>query len=201
MRSHLTKEIEQRRRLGQTRLTVSRLGFGASPLGNVYGPVEETESTKAVHLAIDSGINFFDASPYYGHRLAEERLGRALTGKRHEVVLATKVGRYGLNEFDFSAKRVVASFEESLKLLNTDYVDLLQVHDVEFGDLHQITGETLPAIRKLQQEGKVGYVGITGYPPKFLVRIAKTFPVDTILNYCHYNLLTNTMDEVLTPFV
>ena len=188
------------RKLGRTSLSLSVLGFGASPLGDVYGPTDPAESTRAVHLAIDQGINFFDVSPYYGLNLAEQRLGEALVGKRNKIILATKVGRYGLDEFDFSAKRVTASVDESLKRLRTDYVDILQVHDVEFGDLHQIVEETLPALRKLQDAGKSRYVGITGYPPKLLARIAKQVSVDTILNYCHYNLLTTKMDEVLTPF-
>jgi L-galactose dehydrogenase len=194
------KDSVEKHRLGQTDLSVSQIGFGASPLGDVYGRIDVAESNRAVHLAIERGINFFDVSPYYGLRLAEKRLGDALVGKRQEIILATKVGRYGLNEFDFSARRTIESVEESLKRLKTDYIDLLQVHDVEFGDFDQIVEETLPALRKIQQSGKARFIGITGYPPNMLVRIAKAFPVDTILNYCHYNLLTSSMEEELTPF-
>lgn len=188
------------RQLGRTELRVSLLGYGSSPLGDVYGKTDAAESTRAVHLAIDNGINFFDSSPYYGLTLAEQRLGAALAGKRDKVILATKVGRYDVNEFDFSAQRVAASIDESLNRLQTDYVDLLQVHDVEFGNFKQIVEETLPALRRIQEAGKARYVGITGYPPKFLARIARQVPVDTILSYCHYNLLTSDMDELLTPF-
>jgi len=127
-------------------------------------------------------------------------LGEALVGRRQQVVLATKCGRYGLDEFDFSAKRVLASMDESLRRLQTDYIDLFQVHDVEFGDVQQIINETLPALRQLQQQGKARYIGITGYPPKLLRRIAESTPVDSILSYCHYTLLNRQMDEVLTPF-
>jgi len=188
------------RTLGSTDLQVSLLGYGTSPLGNVYGATDPAESTRAIHLAIDSGINFFDSSPYYGLTLAEQRLGAALGGKRDKVILATKVGRYGLDEFDFSATRVNASIDESLKRLGTDYLDLLQAHDIEFGNLRQIVEETLPALRKIQESGKARYIGITGYPPKFLARVAGQVPVDTILSYCHYNLLTTDMDDFLTPF-
>jgi len=85
------------RALGQTGLQVSRIGFGASPLGNVFGATDPAQGKLAVHLAIDNGINFFDVSPYYGLTLAEERLGDALVGKRYKIILATKCGRPALN--------------------------------------------------------------------------------------------------------
>jgi L-galactose dehydrogenase len=188
------------RKLGQTDLNLSVVGFGTSALGGVFGDFDPGEGTRAVHHAVDSGINFFDSSPYYGITLSETRLGEALVGRRQRVVLATKCGRYGLDEFDFSAKRVLASMDESLRRLQTDYIDLFQVHDVEFGDAQQIINETLPALRQLQQQGKARYIGITGYPPRLLRRIAESTPVDSILSYCHYTLLNRQMDEVLTPF-
>jgi L-galactose dehydrogenase len=188
------------RKLGQTDLNLSLVGFGSSPLGNAFGDIDPAEGTRAVHFAVDSGINFFDCSPYYGLTLAETRLGTALAGRRERVVLATKCGRYGVDEFDFSAKRVIASMEQSLRRLQTDYIDLFQVHDAEFGDMQQIIDETLPALRQLQQQGKARYIGITGYPPKLLKRIAEATPVDSILTYCHYNLMNTDMDEVLTAF-
>jgi L-galactose dehydrogenase len=188
------------RKLGKTDLNLSLVGFGGAALGGVFGNVDHGEGTRAVHLAVDSGINFFDTSPYYGITLAETRLGAALVGRRERVILATKCGRYGMDEFDFSAKRVTASMDESLRRLQTDYVDLFQVHDLEFGDAQQIIDETIPALRQLQQKGKARYIGITGYPPKLLRRIAEAAPVDSILTYCHYNLMNTDMDEVLTAF-
>jgi len=188
------------RKLGGTDLKVSLLGFGTAPLGDIYGAADPAEATRAVHMAIDRGINFFDASPYYGLQLAEQRLGEALVGKRDKVVLASKAGRYGLNDFDFSAERIIASIDESLMRLKTDHLDLLQAHDVEFGNFQQIVEETVPALRKIQESGKARFVGITGYPTKFLARIAAQVPVDTILSYCHYNLLATNLDDVLTPF-
>src|SRR5450631_4194396 len=123
------------RQLGETELKISILGFGASPLGNAFRATDPAEGKAAVHLAVERGINFFDSSPYYGLTLAETRLGEALAGRRDRVILATKCGRYGFSEFDFSAKRVIASMDESLRRLQTDYVDLFQAHDVEFGDV------------------------------------------------------------------
>ena len=189
------------RKLGHTDLNVSLLGFGASPLGNVFGAVDPSEATRAVLFAIDNGINFFDVSPYYGSTLAEKRLGEALAGHRDKVVLATKCGRYGVNEFDFSARMVTRSLEDSLRRLKTDYVDLFQVHDVEFGDIQQIINETIPAMRQVQEQGKARYIGITGYPLKMLVRILETIPVDSVLSYCRYNLMCVDMDALLTPVV
>ena len=188
------------RQLGQTDLHLSLIGFGTAPLGNVFGDIDAAQGIRAVHLAVDSGINFFDCSPYYGITLAETRLGAALAGRRERVILATKCGRYGMAEFDFSAKRVIDSMDESLRRLQTDYIDLFQVHDVEFGDVQQIIHETMPALQQLKRQGKARYIGVTGYPPKLLRRIAEAVPVDSILTYCHYNLMNTEMDEVLTPF-
>jgi L-galactose dehydrogenase len=188
------------RKLGQTDLNLSIVGFGTATLGNVFGDIDAGEATRAVHFAIDSGINFFDSSPYYGTTLSETRLGEALAGRRERVILATKCGRYGFDDFDFSSKRVIASIDESLLRLHTDYIDLFQLHDVEFGDVQQIIHETLPALRQLQQQGKARYIGVTGYPPRLLRRIAEATPVDSILTYCHYNLLNTDMDGVLTAF-
>ena len=189
-----------RRKLGSTDLEISILGFGASPLGNVFGEADPAEGIRAVHLAIDEGINFFDVSPYYGLTLAETRLGEALKGRRQSICLSTKCGRYGDRDFDFSAQRIRQGLEKSLARLRTDYVDLLLAHDVEFGSSEQIIGETIPAMRRLQEEGKARFIGISGYPPGFLIGIAQAVPVDAILNYCRYNLLVNDMDHHLVPF-
>lgn len=187
------------RTLGRTGLRLPTIGFGASPLGNMFHATDPVESRRAVHLAIDEGINYFDVSPYYGVTLAETRLGEALAGRRQEVVLATKCGRYDVDKFDFSGRRVNESIDESLRRLRTDYVDLLQAHDVEFGDVEQIIHETIPAMRRLQEQGKVRFIGITGYPLKTLIRIAEAVPVDSILTYCRYNLLIDDMETTLMP--
>lgn len=188
------------RMLGNTGLSVSQIGFGASPLGDVFGTTDPAECVRAVHRAVDEGINFFDVSPYYGSTLAEERLGKALLGFRHKVVLATKCGRYGDASFDFSAARIRKSIDESLARLQTDYVDLLQAHDIEFGDIDQIVDETIPALREVQRSGKARYIGITGYPLRTLISVAERERVDAILSYCRYNLLVTDLDAHLAPF-
>jgi L-galactose dehydrogenase len=195
-----TERRVERRVLGQTSLEVSILGFGASPLGNVFDQTDPAEGIAAVRYAIDNDINFFDVSPYYGLTLAETQLGKALQGYRHRVVLATKCGRYGAKDFNFSAKRISSELEKSLKRLHTEHVDLLQAHDVEFGDVHQIVEETIPAMRVLQQQGKARYIGITGYSLRNLMQIASRVKVDNILTYCRYNLLIDDMGKMLVPF-
>jgi L-galactose dehydrogenase len=190
----------QRRKLGKTALEISVLGFGTSPFGNVFGHTDPHDNQGAVDTAIDAGINFFDVSPYYGLTLAEERLGRTLEGNRQKVVLATKCGRYGVEEFDFSSKRIRLEVEESLRRLRTDYVDLLQAHDIEFASFDQIIHEAIPTMRELQAEGKTRYIGITGYPVGMLKRVAEQVTVDSILSYCRYNLINTDIDAELVPF-
>lgn len=187
--------------LGQTGMKVSVIGFGASPLGGVFRNVTEEECTRAVRLALDSGINYFDCSPYYGLTKAETMLGQCLAGvRRDKYYLATKVGRYGDNYFDFSARRVTASLDESLKRLRVSHVDLLQCHDIEFGDLKQIAEETVPALRKLQKSGKARFVGLTGLPLKVFPAVIDHAKVDTILSYCHY-CLNDTALLGLVPYL
>ena len=188
------------RKLGATDLEVSVLGYGASPLGNEFEEIDVREGERAVHMAIDLGVNFFDTSPYYGRTLSEERLGRALGRRRKGVVLATKCGRYGVDRFDFSADRVRRSIDESLRRLRTDYVDLYQMHDIEFVDREQVIGEALPVARELQRAGKCRYVGITGLPLGILRDVAGRFPVDSILTYARYNLMVDDLDAELRPF-
>ena len=188
----------QTRRLGATDLNVSILGFGASPLGGVFGPVSELDARDMVHAAIDAGVNFFDVSPFYGITRAETVLGIALRGiERSRFLLATKVGRYNSAVFDFSAKRVTASVDESLYRLQTDYIDLIQCHDIEFGSLDQVVNETLPALQKLREQGKVRWIGITGLPLKIFRYVLDRAPVDAILSYCHYTLYDDSLKQLL----
>jgi aryl-alcohol dehydrogenase-like predicted oxidoreductase len=179
----------QYRLLGKTGLEISVLGFGASSLGGVFGSIDESEGIRAVHTAIDLGINFIDVSPYYGLTKAETVLGKALKQlPRDAYYLATKVGRYGPDEFDFSANRVIASVDESLARLNVDHIDLIQCHDIEFAWLDQIVNETLPTLRRLKETGKVRFVGVSGLPVTVLYHVAQRAELDTVLSYCHYAL-------------
>ncbi|MDP8243851.1 MAG: aldo/keto reductase [Candidatus Hinthialibacter antarcticus] len=175
--------------LGKTGLKVSALSYGASPLGGVFHSVREDEGVRTVHTAIDLGINYIDCSPYYGLTKAETLLGKALRGiGRDQYILATKVGRYGDDEFDFSAKRVTRSVDESLQRLQVDHVDIIQCHDIEFGSIDQVVNEGIPALYKLREQGKIRFVGITGLPLKLFRTVLDQIEVDAILSYCHYAL-------------
>ena len=191
----------KQRLLGATGLSVSILGFGASPLGGVFGNVDAAEGVRAVQYAVDNGVNFFDVAPFYGLTKAETALGNALKGiPRDHYYLATKVGRYGERDFDFSPARVTASVDESLKRLGMDYVDIIQCHDIEYVSQNQIVEETLPALRKIVQAGKARFVGITGLPleifPQIINRVEPGI-VDTVISYCHYTLSDTSLDTLL----
>ncbi|HET6386705.1 MAG TPA: aldo/keto reductase [Armatimonadota bacterium] len=186
------------RPLGRTGIEVSVLGYGASPLGSVFRDVDETEGIRAVHEALDLGINLIDVSPYYGLTKAETVLGKALKGvARDRYYLATKVGRYGPDLFDFSADRVVRSVDESLDRLGVETVDIIQCHDIEFGSLQQIVEETLPALDDLRRRGKVRFIGVTGLPLGIFRYVLDRVKVDTILSYCHYSLNDTSLGDML----
>jgi L-galactose dehydrogenase len=189
------------RPLGKTGLVVSTLSYGASSLGSVFRSIDESEGISAVHTALDLGINFIDVSPYYGLTKAETVLGKALKGiPRDKYYLATKLGRYGEDEFDFSTQRITSSVDESLARLGVDYLDLIQCHDIEFVSLDQIVNESIPALRKLQEQGKVRLVGITGLPINTFRYVLDRTEVDTILSYCHYSLNDTALLD-LVPYL
>jgi aryl-alcohol dehydrogenase-like predicted oxidoreductase len=190
----------QCREFGNTGCQLSVLGFGAAPLGGEYGDNDLHEGRRAVHAAIDAGINFFDVAPFYGRTLAEERLGQALVGKRDQVFLSSKCARFGLTNFDFSAPRVATSVEESMARLQTDHLDLLIVHDIEFGQEKQVLEQAIPAALALRDQGKVRYVGISGLPVQYLRKVAGQSQLDAILSYAHYTLLNDQLDGVLSEY-
>ncbi len=194
-------------KIGKTRLTVSNLGFGASSLGGVFRGIDEGEAVKAVFTAVENGINFIDVSPYYGHLKAETVLGKALKDiPRDKFILSTKVGRYGkdgVNTWDYSGRRATESVYESMERLNVDYIDLINVHDVEFADLNQVAQETLPALVELREKGVVGHVGITDLQPENLKWLVENTPegtVESILNFCHYCLNDDLLLDYLDFF-
>lgn len=193
--------------IGKTGMKVSSLGFGASSLGGVFHDLKEKQGIDAVFTAIELGINFIDVSPYYGYYKAETVLGKALKDiKRDKYYLSTKVGRYGengKNTWDYSAKRVTASVYESMERLNVDYLDIINVHDIEFADLHQVVDETLPALVKLKEEGVVKHVGITDLQLENLKWVIDRVPegtVESVLNFCHYCLCDDKLADFLDYF-
>ena len=191
-------------------MTVSRLGFGASSLGSVFHETRLGESIVAVEAAVDGGINFIDVSPYYGYYKAETVLGQALRGiPREKHYLSTKVGRYGEdghNAWDYSAGRAVSSVYESMERLGVDYIDLINVHDIEFqtarpGGLQMVVDETLPALAELKRQGVVRHVGITDLQLQNLKWVAeRSETVESVLNFCHYCLCDDALADELDFF-
>ncbi len=200
------------RELGKTGMKISHLCFGASSLGSVFHETKEAESIEAVETAIEGGINFIDVSPYYGHYKAETVLGKALKRiPRDKYFLSTKVGRYGkdgVNTWDYSGKRATESVYESMERLNVDYIDLINVHDIEFqaameGGLQKVVDETLPALVELKKKGVVGHVGITDLQLenlKWVIDHSEEGTVESILNFCHYCLNDDKLVDFLDFF-
>src|SRR5437588_5483851 len=191
----------QTRPLGNTGLQLPIVSFGASSLGQEFRKVDLNEALRSVHVALDAGMNFIDTSPFYGRGMSEVFLGIALRGvPRERYLLGTKLGRYDLAHFDFSARRVVESVDVSLHRMGVEYLDIMLCHDIEFVDMRQIVDETLPALRKLQQQGKVRFVGVSGYPMKIFRYVLDRTDLDVILSYNHYTL-QNTMLADLVPYL
>ena len=189
------------RPLGKTGLSVSILSYGASSLGAEFRNIDLNEALRSVRVALDLGMNFIDTSPYYGRGMSEVLLGLALRDvPRESYLLGTKLGRYAPPHFDFSAKRVVESVDVSLERMKVDHLDIILCHDIEFVDMKQIVEETLPVLRKIQQQGKVRFVGVSGYPMKVFKYVLDRSDLDVILSYNHYTL-QNTMLADLAPYL
>ena len=189
----------QTRRLGKTDLEVPLLSFGASSLGAEYRNITLDEALHSVRVALDLGLTLIDTSPFYGRGMSEVLLGIALKGvPRASYLLCTKIGRYDLQHFDFSARRVAESVDISLHRLGTDHLDIVLCHDIEFVPTQQIVDETLPALRRIQKTGKVRYVGVSGYPMKIFRFILNQTSVDCVLSYNQYTLQnTRFADEIM----
>src|ERR1051325_4730950 len=192
----------QTRLLGKTGLRVSILSFGASSLGQEFRSVTLDEEIKSVHVALECGLNFIDTSPFYGRGMSEVLLGIALKDvPRESYTLCTKLGRYDLQHFDFTARRVVESVDVSLHRLGTDHLDIVLCHDIEFVELEQIVNETIPALRKVQAQGKVRCIGFSGYPQKIFRTICDRVEMDCVLNYNQYTLQNTRFADETIPYL
>lgn len=186
--------------LGRTGLRVPSLAFGASSLGQEFRSVTLDEAMRSVRVALDCGINLIDTSPFYGRGMSEVLLGVALRGvPRESYTLCTKLGRYDLTHFDFSAKRVRESVDVSLHRMGTDHLDILLCHDIEFVPMQQIVDETLPAMRTLVEAGKVRFLGISGYPMKLFKFVLGQTDLDCVLSYNQYTLQNTRFADELLP--
>lgn len=190
------------RPLGNTGIDLPILSFGASSLGAEFRSITLDEAMSSTRTAIDLGMNFIDTSPFYGRGMSEVMLGMGLKGiSRDKYLLGTKLGRYSGTHFDFSAKRVDESVHVSLHRLGTDYLDVLLLHDVEFVPLPQIWEETIPAVLKLKEQGKVRAIGFSCYPLKTFHTVLDHVEdkIDCVLSYNRYTLQNTSFAEDLMP--
>jgi len=190
------------RALGTTGLQVPILAFGASSLGQEFRSITVDEALGSVQAALDCGMHLMDTSPFYGRGMSEVLLGIALKSvPRRRYLLCTKLGRYSLEHFDFSAKRVAESVDVSLHRLGTDHLDIVLCHDIEFVPMQQIVDETIPALQKIQQSGKVRFIGFSGYPQKIFRFICDRAGVDCVLNYNQYTLQNTRFADETIPYL
>ena len=192
----------QTRPLGRTGLELPILAFGASSLGQEFRAITLDEALASVRAALDCGLSLIDTSPFYGRGMSEVLLGVALRGvPRGDYLLCTKLGRYSLTHFDFSARRVAESVHVSLHRLRTDHLDIVLCHDIEFVPMQQIVDETLPALRRLREQGLVRCIGFSGYPQKIFRFVCEQADVDCVLNYNQYTLQNTRFAEETIPFL
>lgn len=176
------------RPLGRSGMTVPVLSLGAAGFGDVYGTITQDDADSTIAEALDLGVNLFDTSPHYGLHRSEEVLGRAIAHHpRDAYMIATKCGRLG-DHWDFSADAIRRSIPESMERLGIDYIDLIQCHDIEEGDVDQVRREALPVLREFKEQGIVKHIGITGYVLEILETVAIAEGVESVMSYCNYNL-------------
>jgi L-galactose dehydrogenase len=190
------------RPLGRTGLHLPVLSFGASSLGAEFRSVTLDEALSSVRVALECGLNHIDTAPFYGRGVSEVLLGIALKGvPRESYTLCTKLGRYDLNAFDFSARRVAESIDVSLHRLGTDHLDIILCHDIEYVPLRQILDETIPALHRARAAGKVRFLGFSGYPMKIFRGILDHADLDCALSYNQNTLQNTRFTEEIVPYL
>lgn len=188
------------RPLGNSGIDLPILSFGASSLGAEFRSITMDEAMQSTKTALDLGMNFIDTSPFYGRGMSEIMLGLGLKGiPRDSYLLGSKLGRYSDKHFDFSPKRVEESVHISLQRLKTDHLDVLLLHDVEFVSLPQIWEETIQALIKIKEQGKVRAIGFSCYPMKTFNTVLDHIEddIDCVLGYNRYTLQNDTFTELL----
>lgn len=205
-----------RRRLGHSQVTVTRLGFGGAPLGNLFSAVAEGAAEATLAAAWDSGQRYFDTAPLYGHGLGERRIGAFLRGKpRDEYTLSTKVGRRLIPQagqvdggayvdipanapvYDYSRDGTLRSVEDSLKRLGTGRIDILLIHDIDrftHGEdqprrFREALDGAYPALSELKRQGVVGAIGLGVNEWQVCADFARAVEIDCVLLAGRYTLL------------
>ncbi|MDE0865174.1 MAG: aldo/keto reductase [Rubripirellula sp.] len=188
------------RPLAQTGLDLSVLSFGASSIGAEFRRIDVAEALRCVKVALDRGMNYIDTAAYYGRGMSEVMLGQVLPDiPRDSYILSTKLGRYAPQHFDFTARRVAESIDISLERMRVEHLDIVFCHDIEFVDLDQIVEETIPALRKEVEKGKVRFIGVSGYPMKIFTEMLQRADLDVVLTYNHYTLQNDMALSLIEP--
>jgi aryl-alcohol dehydrogenase-like predicted oxidoreductase len=186
------------RKFGQTGIQISAIGFGCWEIGGGYGSIEEAEFIKAINRALDVGINSFDTAEAYGFGASEKSLAKALGSRRKEAVITTKFGvgyPKATNYRDSSRKRVMESIEQSLKALETDYVDVYLIH---WPDRSIPFEEPMRALDDLVKQGKARAVGLSNFKLDEIETCMKTRRVD-VVQYC-WNMFDRRMQKEIFPY-
>src|ERR671923_775997 len=186
------------RQFGQTDLQVSAMGFGCWEIGGTYGQIDETQFQQAVQRAIDAGITCFDTAEAYGMGASEQALARALGTRRQEVAVVTKFG-VGYAERprgrDSSRQRAMASIEQSLRRLQTDYVDVYLIH---WPDVNTPFEETMRALDDIVRQGKARYIGVSNFRLAQLEACMRLRRVD-VVQY-GWNMFDRRMQAEIFPY-
>jgi len=180
----------RKRQLGQSELYVSEVGLGCMSLGT-----EEKHAVSLIDEAIDRGINYLDTADLYDFGLNEELIGKAISHRRHDIILATKVGNHWKEDrsgwsWDPSKTYIKEAVKQSLRRLKTDYIDLYQLHG---GTIEDHIDETIEAFEELKQEGIIRYYGISSIRPNVIKEYLNKSSIVSIM--MQYSLLDRRPEE------
>lgn len=189
------------KQFGKTDMNVSVVGLGAWELGGNWGPIEKENALKILNLAYDNGVNFFDTAPAYGLGKSEEAVGEFLKGKnREKIYIATKCGlewdSKGRIRNNLKRDRVLKEIDDSLKRLNTDYIDLYQLH---WPDPNTPLEETAEALQIILESKKARYIGVSNFSESQIETLIKY--VDIVSTQDYYNMLVRDVERKLFPVV
>jgi len=192
----------QYRNMGDSDLRVSSIGFGGWPMGQGhYGSFDEAKVTRAIHAAIDLGITLFDTAAGYGWGQGEKLLGSALNGKRDAVVLTSKGGinlasqSFRRSDRDSSRDNLAHDLENSLRSLQTDYLDLYLIH---WPDTSRPYSEPMEALADFQKQGKIRYGGVSNFNVEQMSDSLSSFPI--VCNQVGYHLFDFRIEDDIMPF-
>ncbi|RPD35970.1 aldo/keto reductase [Petrotoga sp. HWH.PT.55.6.1] len=184
------------RKLGSSDLEVSMLGFGCWPVGGEWTEAKDSDSIKTIKEAIKLGINFFDVAPVYGFGHAEEVLGKAIKGKRKDIYIASKCGlRWDSSKKitrNLSRNSILEEIDNSLRRLETDYLDLYQIH---WPDPNTPLEETLDTLNELKKEGKIRNIGVSNFSAFLIERAQELSQAEIVSNQVLYNLIDRNSDH------